>query len=50
MNAFNAYFGALQPGLRPTAGYVTDGRRWLAEARTALARAGVEEKNLVRER
>jgi len=50
MNAFNAYFGGLQPGLRPTAGYVTDGRRWLAEARTALERAGVEARNLVRDR
>jgi len=38
MDAFNAYFAELQPGLRPTAGYTTDGRRWLAEARSALSR------------
>lgn len=31
MGAFNAYFAARCPGLRPTAGYVTDARRWLAE-------------------
>ena len=50
MTAFNAYFGALQPGLRPTAGYFTDGRRWLADARAALESAGVEGRDLVRDR
>ncbi|MEM7310924.1 MAG: hypothetical protein AAF682_29915 [Planctomycetota bacterium] len=35
MGAFNAYFEELQPGLRPTAGYTTDGRRWLEEAEPA---------------
>ena len=50
MNAFNAYFGARQPGLRPTAGYVADGRRWLREARPALASAGIGERELVRDR
>lgn len=50
MNGFNAYFGDLQPGLKPTAGYTTDGRRWLAEARPALARAGVPRSVLVRDR
>jgi ribonuclease HII len=29
MAAFNAHFGALAPGLRPTAGYWEDGRRFL---------------------
>lgn len=50
MDQFNAYFGALQPGLRPTAGYRSDGWRWLAEARPALERAAIEERVLVRER
>ncbi len=50
MRAFNAYFAALQPGLRPTAGYTTDGRRWLAEAAPALARAGLEPEGLLRAR
>jgi hypothetical protein len=50
MHAFNAYFGARQPGLRPTAGYVADGRRWLREARPALESAGIGERELVRER
>jgi hypothetical protein len=50
MEAFNAYFAARQPDLRPTAGYTSDGRRWLAEARDALEQAGVAESVLVRER
>ena len=50
MQAFNAYFLALEPGLRPTAGYNTDGRRWLAEAAPMLDRAGVERALLMRER
>ncbi|MCP3915591.1 MAG: hypothetical protein GY711_08560 [bacterium] len=50
MAAFNKYFAELQPGLKPTAGYTTDGRRWLEDARAALANAGVDERVLVRER
>jgi len=50
MHAFNAFFGALQPDLAPTAGYVSDGRRWLLQAGPALRRAGLEAKDLVRER
>lgn len=50
MEAFNAYFGALQPGLAPTAGYVTDARRWLAEAVPAIARSGIDAAGLVRTR
>lgn len=50
MRGFNAYFEELQPGLKPTAGYTTDGRRWLADAGPALARAGVPRSVLVRER
>lgn len=50
MDAFNCYFGALQPGLRPTAGYTTDGRRWLAEAREALAKSRLAPAVVIRER
>jgi len=50
MGAFNTYFGRLQEGLRPTAGYTTDGRRWLEDAREALRRADLPPKVLVRER
>lgn len=50
MRAFNVYFGALQPGLKPTAGYVTDARRWLAEASTAIELSGLSARDLVRQR
>ena len=50
MEAFNAWFEARQPGLRPTAGYTTDGRRWLADARDVLGREGLERDLLVRRR
>jgi ribonuclease HII len=50
MGAFNRYFETLQPGLRPTAGYTSDGRRWLEDAREALSRADLAPRVLVRER
>jgi ribonuclease HII len=50
MDAFNAHFARLQPELEPTAGYVTDARRWLADAIPALARAGLAPELLVRTR
>ncbi len=50
MDAFNAYFAALDPTLRPTAGYRGDGTRWMREAVGALERAGLARTVLVRER
>jgi len=50
MTAFNSYFGGLQPGLKPTAGYTTDGRRWLKDAEPALSLAGVPQGVLIRDR
>jgi len=50
MHAFNRYFETLQPDLKPTAGYRTDGWRWLEDAKPALERCGVERGVLVRER
>lgn len=50
MRGFNAYFGSLQPGLRATAGYVSDGRRWLEEARPAIAASGLSNTEIVRAR
>ncbi len=50
MGAFNRYFEDLQPGLRPTAGYTSDGRRWLRDAAGALERAGLPRELLIRER
>lgn len=50
MEAFNGWFGDLQEGLKPTAGYATDGRRWLADATPALTRAALERDLIVRRR
>lgn len=50
MGAFNEYFGARQPGLVPTAGYTTDGRRWLADARELVTREQIDATTLVRTR
>jgi hypothetical protein len=51
MEAFNAWFGARVPGLAPTAGYATDGRRWLAQAEPVLRTLpGLDRALLVRER
>ncbi len=50
MEAFNAYFSSLQHDLRPTAGYTTDGRRWLKDAAPALAAAQLQDRSLLRER
>lgn len=50
MSAFNAYFAALEPTLIPTAGYVSDARRWLRDAGPLLARAGLSWEAVVRSR
>jgi hypothetical protein len=50
MRGFNAYFRSLQPGLRATAGYFSDGRRWLREARPAIEASGLSKSELVRAR
>ena len=41
MAAFNAHWSARAPGLRPTAGYPLDARRWREDAAPALERAGI---------
>lgn len=48
MGAFNTHFARLDPSLAPTAGYVQDGRRWLAEAEGACV--GLDRRVLVRTR
>ncbi|HPF14420.1 MAG TPA: hypothetical protein PLJ12_09150 [Planctomycetota bacterium] len=50
MEAFNRYFAGRLSGLKPTAGYVTDGRRWMADAGPALVDAPWASGDLVRER
>ncbi len=46
MLRFNRYFQGQLPGLKPTAGYVQDGRRWLREAAAVIAE--VDRRMLVR--
>ena len=48
MTAFNAHWTTLEPGLRPTAGYPLDARRWRDEAAPVLARCGVDPESLWR--
>lgn len=50
MQAFNDWFAALDPTLRPTAGYYNDAQRWLADAQGAIERAQVDRRALVRSR
>lgn len=50
MKAFNEFFTALQPGLKPTAGYYTDAKRWLADAEEMLAGQCVDRTMLIRVR
>jgi ribonuclease HII len=48
MARLNAYFSAFLPEVAPTAGYVEDGRRYLAEVKPILAREGIPEGDFVR--
>jgi ribonuclease HII len=50
MDAFNAWFGARQPELEPTAGYHGDGTRWLADAEPTIRREAIDRAWLVRSR
>jgi ribonuclease HII len=49
MRRLNAFFTERQPGLAPTAGYVEDGRRFLAEVKPVLAREAIPEADFARE-
>jgi hypothetical protein len=48
MTAFNAYWQQRMEGLRPTAGYFTDARRFLKDIAPLLQAEGVEREALVR--
>ena len=50
MRIFNAYWAGQIEGLRPTAGYYVDARRWLKDAAPALQRLSVDRTLLVRQR
>ena len=48
MLRLNRFFGELMPELKPTAGYVKDGRRWLQDVGPVLAQQGFDTHTLVR--
>ncbi|UCE59231.1 MAG: hypothetical protein JSU63_17525 [Phycisphaerales bacterium] len=50
MHLFNRYWSRKQGGLKPTAGYYTDAKRWLKDASRMLDRLNIDRSMLVRER
>lgn len=48
MMRFNRYFASLLPEIKPTAGYVQDGRRFLKEIEPVIAENGIHRELLVR--
>ena len=50
MNRLNAYFTQHQPNLKRTAGYVQDGRRWVADIGDLPERLKIPRRHLIRER
>jgi ribonuclease HII len=50
MRCFNDYWGRQAPEVRPTAGYYTDGCRFITEIAPHLARLGIAPSRLVRQR
>jgi hypothetical protein len=50
MMLFNRFWSDQIAGLRPTAGYYKDAKRWLRDARGELRRRRIDRRILVRER
>ncbi len=50
MQLFNQYWSEQQDGLRPTAGYPTDARRFLTETATLRRQLGTDDHLLIRQR
>ena len=50
MARWNAWFLARSPGVRPTAGYVEDGRRFLRDVAAVIAAERIEWRTIVRSR
>ena len=48
MHAFNAFWSARLPALRPTAGYPLDARRWRRDAAAAIQSLGIDDEQLWR--
>jgi hypothetical protein len=50
MRTFNDFWHANVPGIAPTAGYFTDGKRFIAQIRQQAGTLGIPEKDFVRTR
>jgi hypothetical protein len=50
MTAFNRYWAALVPGIKPTAGYYGDGQRFFEEIQPAIRNMGVDQQAIFRSR
>ena len=50
MELFNRFWSEQVPGLQPTAGYFTDGRRFFADIQPAVRRLGLDKALLYRSR
>jgi ribonuclease HII len=48
MLRLNRYFRSHMPELKPTAGYVEDGRRYIGDIEPLIARLGVDRRSLIR--
>lgn len=48
MVRFNTFWAKHKPAIKPTAGYVQDGRRFLAEIETAIDAMGIDRGQLIR--
>lgn len=48
MDRMNLYFGKMDAGLKPTAGYWQDGQRFIEELRTRLPGLGIDRERLIR--
>ena len=48
MVRFNTFWAKHKPKIKPTAGYVQDGRRFLAEIETAIDAMGIDRSQLIR--
>jgi hypothetical protein len=50
MDRFNRFWQHHAPDLKPTAGYVQDGRRFLAEIDPLIQSLGIDRRQLIRQR
>jgi hypothetical protein len=50
MMRFQSYWRQQAPEVKPTQGYVSDGRRFLSQIEPLIGKLGIDRKTLIRER